>query len=58
MHSDRAVRVTVRKHSKEGDEDTDYAVAEGGHLLIGSAGGGISFSVVGCEVLKAEPEER
>ena len=35
MHKDRAVRVTVRKHSQEGDDDTDYAVAEGGQLFVG-----------------------
>jgi uncharacterized protein YceK len=60
MHKDRAVRATVRKHSPEGDTDTDYAVAEGGQLFIGCSGGGTSFTVVGCEMLKrnAEPEER
>ena len=58
MHNDQAVRVTVRKHSPEGDDDTDYAVAEGGKLLVGCEGGGTSFAVVGCEVLKGEAEKR
>lgn len=56
MHKDHAVRVTVRKHSQEGDDDTDYAVAEGGQLLVGCGGGGTSFAVVGCKVLKTEAE--
>ncbi len=58
MHRDRPVRVTVREHSQEADDDTDYAVAEGGHLLIGCGGSGTSFAVVGCEVLKGEAETR
>jgi hypothetical protein len=58
MHKDRAVRATVRKHSQEGDDDTDYAIAEGGQLFVGCGGGGTSFAVVGCEVLKGEPEKR
>jgi hypothetical protein len=57
MHKDRAVRVTVRKHSQEGDDDTDYAIAEGGKLFVGCEGGGTSFAVVGCKVLKAEAEK-
>jgi hypothetical protein len=57
MHNHQAVRVTVRKHSQEGDDDTDYAIAEGGQLFIGCAGGGTSFTVVGCEVLKGETEK-
>ena len=57
MHKDRTVRATVRKHSQEGDEDTDYAIAEGGQLFVGCGGGGTSFAVVGCEVLKSEPEK-
>jgi hypothetical protein len=54
MHKDRAVRVTVRKHSPEGEDDTDYAIAEGGQLFIGCGGGSTSFVVVGCEVLKGD----
>jgi hypothetical protein len=58
MHKDHAVRATVRKHSPEGDDDTEYAIAEGGHLLVGCGGGGTSFAVVACEVLKDEAEKR
>ena len=58
MHKDRAVRATVRKHSPEGDDDTEYAIAEGGQRLVGCGGGGTSFAVVACEVLKGEAEER
>jgi hypothetical protein len=58
MHKDQAVRATVRKHSPEGDNDTDYAVAEGGQLFIGCAGGGTTFTVVGCEMLKGETEAK
>jgi uncharacterized protein YceK len=58
MHKDRAVRATVRKHSQQGDDDTEYAIAEGGQLFIGCGGGGTSFDVVGCEVLKGEAEKR
>ena len=58
MHKNHAVRVTVRKHSQEGDDDTDYAIAEGGQLFIGCGGGGTSFAVVGCKVLKGEVEKR
>jgi hypothetical protein len=54
VHKDRAVRVTVRKHSQEGDDDTDYAIAEGGQLFVGCGGDGTSFAVVGCEVLKGD----
>jgi hypothetical protein len=57
MHKDRSVRATVRKHSQEGDEDTDYAIAEGGQLFVGCGGGGISFAVVDCKVLKREAEK-
>jgi hypothetical protein len=57
MHKNRAVRATVRKHSQEGDDDTNYAIAEGGQLFIGCGGGGTSFVVVGCEVLKGEAEK-
>ena len=57
MHKNRAVQVTLRKHSQEGDDDTDYAVAEGGQLFVGCGGGGISFTVVGCEVLKGRAEK-
>lgn len=58
MHKDRTVRATVRKHSQNGDDDTDYAIAGGGQLFIGCAGGGTSFDLVGCEVLKGEAEKR
>jgi hypothetical protein len=58
MHKNHAVRATVRKHSPEGADDTDYAIAEGGQLFVGCAGGGSSFAVVGCEVLKGEAEKR
>ena len=58
MHKNHAVRATVRKHSQEGDDDTEYAIAEGGQLLVGCWGGGTSFAVVGCEVLKGEAEKR
>jgi hypothetical protein len=57
MHKNQAVRVTIRKHSPEGDDDTDYAIAEGGHLFLGCGGGGTSFAVVDCEVLKREAEK-
>ena len=57
MHKNRSVRATIRKHSIEGDEDTDYAIAEDGQLFIGCGGGGTSFAVVGCKVLKREPEK-
>ena|SRR5437868_197360 len=57
MHKNHAVQVTVRKHSQEGDDDTDYAIAEGGQLFVGCAGGGTSFAVVGCKVLKGEVEK-
>ena len=58
MHKEQAVRATVRKHSQQGDDDTEYAIAEGGQLLVGCGGGGASFTVVGCEVLKGEAEKR
>ena len=58
MQKDHAVRVTVRKHSQEGDDDTDYAIAEGGQLFVGCGGGDTSFAVVGCKVLKPEAEKR
>jgi uncharacterized protein YceK len=57
MHKDQAVRATVRKHSQEGDDDTDYAIAEGGQLFVGCGGGGTGFVVVGCKVLKVEAEK-
>jgi hypothetical protein len=57
MHKNRTVRVTVRKHSQEGDEDTDYAIAEGGQLFLGCGSIGTSFAVVGCQVLKGETEK-
>jgi hypothetical protein len=57
MHKNRAVRATVRKHSQQGDDDTEYAIAEGGQLFIGCGGGGTSFDVVGCEVLKGAVEK-
>ena len=57
MHKYHAVRATVRKHSSTGEDDTDYAIAEDGELFIGCAGGETSFAVIGCEVLKREPEK-
>jgi hypothetical protein len=57
MHNDRAVRAIVRKHSQEGDDDTEYAIAGGGQLFIGCGGGGTTFAVVGCKVLKGEAEK-
>jgi hypothetical protein len=57
MHKNQAVRATVRKHSQQGDDDTEYAIAEAGQLFIGCGGGGISFDVIGCKVLKGEPEK-
>ncbi len=57
MDKNHAVRATVRKHSQSGDDDTDYAIAEGGQLFVGCGGGGISFTVVGCEVLKGRAEK-
>ena len=57
MHKHHTVRVTLRKHSQEGDDDTEYAVAEGGHLFVGCGGGGTSFAVVRCEVLKGQAEK-
>jgi hypothetical protein len=56
MHKNHAVRATVRKHSQEGDDDTEYAIAGGGQLFIGCGGSSTSFAVVRCEVLKAEAE--
>jgi hypothetical protein len=58
MHKNHAVRATVRKHSQSGDDDTDYAIAEGGQLFVGCGGVGTSFAAVGCKVLKAEVEKR
>ena len=55
MHKHHTVRVTLRKHSQEGDDDTDYAIAEGGQLFVG--GGGTSFAVVRCEALKGQAEK-
>jgi hypothetical protein len=57
MHKNRTVRATVRKHSQEGDEDTDYAIAEGGQLFLGCGSTGTTFTVVGCQVLKGETEK-
>lgn len=57
MHNSRAVRAIVRKHSQGGEEDTEYAIAEGGQLFIGCGGGGTTFAVVGCKVLKGEAEK-
>ena len=57
MHKNHAVQVTLRKHSQEGDDDTDYAIADGGQLFVGCGGGGTSFAVVGCKVLKGEAEK-
>ncbi|MBO0696190.1 MAG: hypothetical protein J2P56_08835 [Verrucomicrobia bacterium] len=58
MHKGHAVRATIRKHSPSGDDDTDFAIAEGGELFVGCGGGDTSFTVVGCEVLKTEAEKR
>lgn len=58
MHKNHAVQVTVRKHTQEGDDDTNYAIAEGGQLFVGCGGAGTSFAVVGCKVSKAEVEQR
>jgi Prokaryotic membrane lipoprotein lipid attachment site len=58
MHKNQAVRATVRKHSQQGDDDTEYAIAEAGQLFIGCGGDGTSFVVVGCEVLKSKAEKR
>jgi len=58
MHKNQAVRATVRKHSQQGDDDTEYAIAEGGQLFIGCGEGGTSFDVVGCQVLKRKGEKR
>jgi hypothetical protein len=56
MHKNQAVRATVRKHSQQGDDDTEYAIAEGGQLFIGCGEGGTSFDVVGCQLLKGKAE--
>jgi hypothetical protein len=58
MHKNQSVRAKVRKHSQQGDDDTEYAIAEGGQLFIGCGEGGTSFDVVGCEVLKGKAEKR
>ena len=57
MHKNQAVRATVRKHSQQGDDDTEYAIAEGGQLFIGCGRSRTSFDVVGCEVLKGAVEK-
>jgi hypothetical protein len=41
MHKGCTVQATVRKHSQSGDDDTDYAIAEGGQLFVG-CGVGVS----------------
>lgn len=56
MNKDHSVRATIWKHLQQGDEDTEYAIAEGGQLFIGCGGGGTSFAVVRCEELKREAE--
>ena len=50
MHKDCTVRATVRKHSQEGDDDTDYAIAEGGQLFVGcgAAASALLLSAVKC----------
>jgi hypothetical protein len=50
MHKDHAARVTVREHSQEGDDDTDYAIAEGGQLFVGcgAAEPALLLSAVKC----------
>ena len=57
MNKSHMIRATIRKHSEEGDDDTDYAVAEGGQLFIGCQGGGTTFAVVDCKVLKGHAEK-
>lgn len=57
MNKSHMIRATIRKHSEEGDDDTDYAVAEDGQRFIGCEGGGATFAVVGCKVLKGETDE-
>jgi hypothetical protein len=57
IHKNHVVRATVRKHSQEGDDDTEYAIAEGGQLFVGCGGAGTSFAVVACKVLKGEAEK-
>jgi hypothetical protein len=57
MHKNHAVRATVRKHSQQGDDDTEYAIAEGGQFFIGCGEGGTSFDVVDCQVLKGKAEK-
>jgi hypothetical protein len=54
MNKSHTIRATIRKHSEEGDDDTDYAVAEDGQLFIDCEGGGTTFTVVGCKVLKSK----
>lgn len=57
MSKSHMIRATIRKHSEEGDDDTDYAVAEGGQLFIGCEGGGTTFAIVGCKVLKGKTDK-
>lgn len=57
MNKSHMIRATIRKHSEEGDDDTDYAVAEDGQRFIGCEGGGTTFAVVGCKVLKGETDK-
>jgi hypothetical protein len=42
--------------AQSGDDDTDFAITEGGQLFVGCGSGDTSFTVVGCEVLKGEAE--
>jgi hypothetical protein len=50
MHKDHAVQATVRKHSQQGDDDTEYAIAEGGQLLsaAGAAAPALMLSAAKC----------
>src|SRR4029079_14039465 len=58
MHKGRAVRATVRKHSQQGDDETEYAIAEAGQLFIGCGEVGTTFDVVDCKTLKGKAEKR
>ena len=58
MHKGRAVRATVRKHSQQGDDETEYAIAEAGQLFIGCGDVGATFDVVDCKTLKGKAEKR
>jgi hypothetical protein len=57
MHKYQTVRVTIRKHSPEGDEDKDYAIGGAGQLFISCGDNSTSFAVVRCELLKSKAEQ-